>query len=126
MSYDLMNRRDNATKHHTSIAGSLAAVNNYISRGMAASKMNLGFAFYAKWFTTAPRSVCSQPIGCPTALLENASTGADTGMSGVLTFEANNFLAVPSSLTTSSDGTCGSGTARICPSSTCCSQYGSW
>lgn len=89
MSYDLMNRRDNVTKHHTSIQGSLDTVNNYINLGMNATKGNLGIAFYAKYFTTDPSSDCStQPIGCATVELEDAN-GQDTGKSGAVTFETN-------------------------------------
>lgn len=87
MSYDLMNRRDNVTKHHTDVEGSLTAVNNYLAIGMPAAKANLGFAYYAKWFTTAG-DCGSQPLGCPTALLENPD-GTDTGKSGAVTFETS-------------------------------------
>ena len=52
MSYDLMNRRDNVTKHHTSIDLSLSAVDAYISNGAAPRELNLGFAFYTKYFRT--------------------------------------------------------------------------
>jgi chitinase len=51
MTYDLMNRRDTQTLHHTSLNVSLEAVETYISMGMKPSKLNLGFAFYAKFFT---------------------------------------------------------------------------
>ncbi|OKL55307.1 hypothetical protein UA08_09415 [Talaromyces atroroseus] len=89
MSYDLMNRRDNITKHHTSIQGSLETVNNFLDIGMNASKGNLGIAFYAKYFTTDPSSDCStNPIGCATVELEDAS-GQDTGKSGAVTFETS-------------------------------------
>ena len=49
--------------------------------------MNLGFAFYIKWCKTAPfpeaRSSCAaNPIGCPTALMEDPITGADLGRAG--------------------------------------------
>jgi len=125
MTYDLMNRRDHATTHHTSLAGSLAAINTYISRGMSAHKMNLGFAFYAKWFTTAKGTACTQPIGCPTELLE-AADGTDTGKSGAMTFEASNFASVPSGLTDSPDGTCGAGSSHKCTGNACCGQYGYW
>ncbi|KAI1459452.1 glycoside hydrolase family 18 protein [Annulohypoxylon moriforme] len=84
MAYDLMNRRDNTTNHHTSVKGSLATVDKYISLGMDAAKLNLGFAFYAKYFTT--QGECTQPIGCPTVALEDAS-GGDTGKSGAVTFQ---------------------------------------
>jgi hypothetical protein len=51
--------------------------------GFTPSKLNLGFAFYAKFFKTTGQ--CSQPIGCPTAVLE-ATDGSDTGLSGAVTF----------------------------------------
>ncbi len=92
MTYDLMNRRDNATNHHTSVAGSLATVETYLARGLPAAQMNLGFAFYAKWFTTREGATCDAPTGCPTAVLEDPN-GADTGLSGAVTFEAENFAA---------------------------------
>ncbi|KAK1757915.1 glycoside hydrolase superfamily [Echria macrotheca] len=123
MAYDLMNRRDNVTNHHTSLTGSLAAVDTYISRGMSAHKMNLGFAFYAKWFTTAKGVTCDHPIGCPTEVLE-AADGSDTGKSGAMTFEASSFAGVPANLVDSPDGSCGAGTNYRCPNNACCGQYG--
>lgn len=48
MTYDLMNRRDNVTKHHTDIEQSLIAINAYEKRGVPDEKINLGFAFYIK------------------------------------------------------------------------------
>ncbi|KAK0734494.1 glycoside hydrolase superfamily [Lasiosphaeria miniovina] len=123
MTYDLMNRRDNFTKHHTPIQGSLETVKTYISRGMTPSKMNLGLAFYAKWFMTAKGSTCTSPVGCPTELLE-AADGTDTGKSGAMTFEAANFAPVPTNLTETTDGTCGAGTYAKCKASDCCGQYG--
>lgn len=92
MTYDLMNRRDNVTNHHTSVTGSAAAIDTYIERGMDAAKLNLGIAFYAKWFTTAQGETCDTPTGCPTALLE-AADGSDTGLSGAITFETNEVAA---------------------------------
>ncbi|KAJ6779939.1 hypothetical protein PWT90_05360 [Aphanocladium album] len=90
MTYDLMNRRDTSTDHHSSVSGSLATVETYLSRGMPAAKMNLGFAFYAKWFTTKDGATCDQATGCPTAVLEDAN-GGDTGKSGAVTFEKENY-----------------------------------
>ncbi|KAI1074315.1 glycoside hydrolase family 18 protein [Whalleya microplaca] len=84
MTYDLMNRRDTKTSHHTSVKGSLNSINKYLDLGMDASKMNLGIAFYAKWFKT--KGECTEPIGCETVLLEDAN-GQDTGMSGAVTFK---------------------------------------
>lgn len=90
MTYDIMNRRDTMTNHHTSVVDSLATVDAYIQRGMSPSKMNLGFAFYAKWFTTKSGAQCTTATGCATAVLERPD-GTDTGLSGAVTFEQENF-----------------------------------
>lgn len=129
MSYDLMNRRDTTTKHHTDIEGSLAAVQAYLDRGMSASKLNLGISFYAKYFTLPSNSTCTGPVGCPIVLAE-AEDGTDTGTSGAATFEASSLPVEidTSSLTDSTDGSCGTGTTFMCSATavggTCCSQYG--
>ncbi|KAI1422235.1 glycoside hydrolase family 18 protein [Xylaria sp. FL1777] len=83
LTYDLMNRRDNTTQHHSSVQGSLNTVEKYIELGMDPAKMNLGIAFYAKYFETIEE--CTEPVGCETALLEDAN-GLDTGRSGAKTF----------------------------------------
>ncbi|KAK0390035.1 hypothetical protein NLU13_3608 [Sarocladium strictum] len=90
MTYDLMNRRMNQTCHHTSIVDSAVSIDTYIERGIDASKLSLGIAFYAKWFTTAQGIECTSPIGCPTEMLE-AADGSDTGLSGAVTFETSNY-----------------------------------
>lgn len=129
MSYDLMNRRDTTTKHHTDIKGSLAAVEAYIARGVTPAKMNLGIAFYAKYFTLPANSTCAGPIGCPIVAAESTD-GLDTGTSGAVTFEASSFPVTvdTSSLTASTDGSCGTGTSFMCATTgtggPCCSQYG--
>ncbi|KAI1122014.1 glycoside hydrolase family 18 protein [Nemania abortiva] len=82
MTYDLMNRRDNATKHHTGVQLSLNAVRAYMERGAPADKINLGFAFYTKYFRTEGGSCAKDPIGCPTGLMEDPETGADLGKTG--------------------------------------------
>ncbi|KAJ4317226.1 hypothetical protein N0V84_007445 [Fusarium piperis] len=123
MTYDFMSRRDSVTAHHSSYEGAARAVDNYISRGFAPSKLNLGFAFYAKWFATKKGVECSGPTGCPTELLE-AADGSDTGNSGTITFERANFVEAPSNLTTSPDGSCGASTFFRCGEVTCCSQFG--
>ena len=127
MTYDLMNRRDNVTKHHTDDKASLAAVDTYIARGMDPAKMNLGFAFYARWFTTADGVNCSQGLGCACAVMEDPVTGADLGNSGAVTFEKP--AVVPANLSTSTDGTCGAAVAFTCkgaPQGSCCSSTGYW
>ncbi|KAL8951749.1 MAG: hypothetical protein Q9222_002299 [Ikaeria aurantiellina] len=83
MTYDLMNRRDNVTKHHTGIQLSLDAIDAYKERGVPYKRMNLGFAFYIKWFRTDPTVGCGEDaIGCKTALMEDPITGADLGKAG--------------------------------------------
>lgn len=83
MTYDLMNRRDSITKHHTSIALSMDAVDAYVEKGVPPAKINLGFAFYLKWFKTEPNGGCDRdPIGCKTVLMEDPVTGADLGQGG--------------------------------------------
>lgn len=88
MTYDLMNRRDTVTKHHTGIKGSRAALQAYISRGAPPEKLNLGFAFYVKWFKTDPESCANaqSPVGCKTLPLEDPETGADLGNSGAFSW----------------------------------------
>ncbi|KAK3305454.1 glycoside hydrolase family 18 protein [Chaetomium strumarium] len=87
MSYDLMNRRDTITKHHTGVELSLEAIDAYVAAGVAPQKLNLGFAFYAKYFMTE-RDACalSSPVGCPTLLLEDPETGEDLGRSGAFSW----------------------------------------
>jgi hypothetical protein len=40
MTYDLMNRRDNVTNHHSSVAGSEDTIRNYLAIGAPPEKMN--------------------------------------------------------------------------------------
>jgi GH18 family chitinase len=89
MTYDLMNRRDTVTRHHTGIDGSITAVDAYIANGAPAGKVNLGFAFYVKWFRTDPDSAaeCARsPIGCRTVLMEDPTTGDDLGKAGAFSW----------------------------------------
>jgi GH18 family chitinase len=87
MTYDLMNRRDTITKHHTGLELSVDAVEAYEKNGLPAQKMNLGFAFYIKWFKTDPDNGCHiHPIGCKTALMEDPLTGADLGQAGAFSW----------------------------------------
>lgn len=84
MTYDLMNRRDNRTKHHTGVQLSLDAVDAYVGNGAAPQRLNLGFAFYVKYFRTSHQGCAEEdsPVGCPTLLLEDPETGADLGRTG--------------------------------------------
>ncbi|KAL2018751.1 hypothetical protein VTK56DRAFT_457 [Thermocarpiscus australiensis] len=91
MTYDLMNRRDNVTKHHAGVQLSLDAVDAYISAGAAPEKVNLGFAFYVRYFRTE-HEACAQsasPVGCPTLLLEDPETGADLGRGGAFSWHGS-------------------------------------
>ncbi|KAL7620111.1 hypothetical protein AAE478_009103 [Parahypoxylon ruwenzoriense] len=82
MTYDLMNRRDNVTKHHTGVQASLISLHTYLANGATRDKINLGFAFYAKYFHTERQPCIQNPIKCPTGPMENPGTGADLGRTG--------------------------------------------
>ncbi|KAF2272374.1 glycoside hydrolase [Westerdykella ornata] len=124
MSYDLMNRRDNVTAHHTSVKGATQSIENYLAIGAPANKLNLGFAFYAKFFTTTPSCAQQPPLGCPIVAAEDPVTGKDTLTSGAWTFERSHMQPLDlAQLTTSYDGTCGPEKMTKCASG-CCSQYG--
>lgn len=129
MSYDLMMRRSNETQHHTSVEGALEAVQTYMDLGAPAAKINLGFAFYAKYFETPANTTCSGPVGCKIVLAENAD-GSDAQTSGAMTFEQANVHPppVPATLTPTTDGSCGASTKGLTcagvPGAPCCSQYG--
>lgn len=87
MTYDLMNRRDNVTKHHTGLNLSLEAIDTYLERGVPREKANLGLAYYVKWFKTAEEVDCTQaPLGCKTELMEDPSNGADLGKAGAFSW----------------------------------------
>ncbi|KAI4931293.1 hypothetical protein J4E85_003883 [Alternaria conjuncta] len=122
MSYDLMNRRDTVTKHHSSAIDAENSIKDYLAMGAPPSKLNLGFAYYAKYFTT--QGDCSgSPLNCPIVLAEDAQ-GKDTLTSGAWTFERSRIRPVDaSSLTVSQDGTCGPEKGTKCEIG-CCSQHG--
>ncbi|KAI4915048.1 hypothetical protein J4E90_005085 [Alternaria incomplexa] len=122
MSYDLMNRRDTVTKHHSSAIDAENSIKDYLAMGAPPSKLNLGFAYYAKYFTT--QGDCSgSPLNCPIVLAEDAQ-GKDTLTSGAWTFERSRMRLVDaSSLTVSQDGTCGPEKGTKCETG-CCSQHG--
>jgi GH18 family chitinase len=88
MTYDLAGRRDNVTKHHTGVQNSLVAINEYLTAGATPQQLNLGFAFYVKWFLTEDRacSTASSGLGCPTLLGEDPETGADLGHVGMFSW----------------------------------------
>ncbi|KAL2673383.1 hypothetical protein IWX47DRAFT_528349 [Phyllosticta citricarpa] len=119
------NRRDSCTKHHTDVVGSYNAVKKYLDMGLPKEKATMGFAFYAKYFSTDPTSGCATtPLGpnCKTEPLENAD-GSDNGKSGALPFDPSS-LPGPGNLPTSNDGTCGATVKKSCAPPTCCSSGG--
>ncbi|KAL4924563.1 glycoside hydrolase superfamily [Aspergillus undulatus] len=126
MSYDLMNRRNNVTKHHSSVVDSLDTIRAYLEIGAPPEKLNLGMPYYAKWFTVEADADCAdKPIGCPTVPME-LEDGSDNGKSGAVTFEAANMAPAPApkDLKVSTDMTCGANKGTKCPAGLCCSIYG--
>ncbi|KIH90243.1 hypothetical protein SPBR_00507 [Sporothrix brasiliensis 5110] len=92
MTYDLMNRRDTVVKHHSGVADSLAAVDAYVAAGCDASQINLGLAYYVKYYRTEHAACVEQvhktgsAVGCPTLLMEDPDTGADLGRAGAFSW----------------------------------------
>lgn len=84
MTYDLINRRNTATTYHTGIVGSREGIQAYLDRGFQGERLNLGFAFYVKWFNTDPSQHQGGPTGIRTVLLEDPDTGADLGQAGAI------------------------------------------
>ncbi|KAF2727819.1 glycoside hydrolase [Polyplosphaeria fusca] len=123
MAYDLMNRRDSVTAHHTSVADTNTTISYYINTLQAPpEKLNLGFALYAKYFQTQPN--CKQALGCPIVLAEDPISGNDTHTSGAYTYEKSNMSPPPdpSSVPASTNGKCGLDSGKC--SSGCCSSGG--
>lgn len=88
MTYDMAGRRNNVVKHHTDVQNCLAAIDAYVAAGAAPQNLNLGFAFFVKWFLTE-HEACSRaasPLGCPTLLGEDPNTGADLGRVGAFSW----------------------------------------
>ena len=86
MTYDMLNRRDNVTKHQAGIVLSRTSIKAYMARGAPPDKLNLGLPFFVKWFLTEPCPDPEKAIGCPMPLLEDPQTGADLGKSGAFSF----------------------------------------
>ncbi|POS84888.1 hypothetical protein EPUL_003825 [Erysiphe pulchra] len=124
MTYDLMNRRDNITAHHTDVKTSLETVDYYINNlQLDPKKINLGFSMYAKYFKVDPAQPCDTGLGCATELLEDEN-GQDTGKSGTVTFQAENYAQNLSNITETTDNSCGLGVLKKCADGQCCSPYG--
>ncbi|KAI4953282.1 hypothetical protein J4E86_006823 [Alternaria arbusti] len=106
----------------SSVTDAENSIKDYLAMGAPPSKLNLGFAYYAKYFTTQGNCSAS-PLNCPIALAEDAR-GKDTLTSGAWTFERSRMRPVDaSSLTVSRDGTCGPEKGTKCEIG-CCSQHG--
>lgn len=92
MTYDLLNRRDTVTKHHSGVANSLEAVDAYIAAGCSPDRINFGLAFYVKYCKTEHKSCLEHvrntgsALGCPTLLMEDPKTGADLGGAGAFSW----------------------------------------
>lgn len=95
MTYDMMNRRDTVVKHHTGVADSLAAVDAYIAAGCNPLQINVGLAYYVKYYRTEHENCVQQvhktgsAVGCRTLLMEDPETGADLGRAGAFSWHDN-------------------------------------
>ncbi|KAF2630300.1 glycoside hydrolase family 18 protein [Macroventuria anomochaeta] len=71
MPYDLMNRRNEVTDHHSGLDGTTGALTHYTDP--------------ASYVRTAGNETCDRvpALGCRTELMENPITGADLGKAGV-------------------------------------------
>lgn len=127
MSYDLMNRRSSLTQHHASVNGCKQSMNAYVKNVVPPTKLNIGFPFYAKWFTLQAGVECENPVGCSVGAFKNAD-GSDNGLSGVFTFENFNLWKPPSSVFISANGRCGIVDVKHlrCPDAACCSSSMYW
>ncbi|KAI1346576.1 glycoside hydrolase superfamily [Xylaria sp. FL0043] len=109
MAYDYVNRASHMTGHHTDVEASKVAVQRYLDLGLSAEKINLGFAFYAKYFAvddscdnfTVPDACSIVPAQYP--------NGTDNYKSGVLTYESRyiNPQPVPTLQGVHPGGICG-------------------
>jgi chitinase len=104
----------------------------YIDLGIDPQKINLGFAFYAKYFQTTGSCPDDQlPTGCPIAQAQSEN-GTDLYTSGVLTYEPHNmnrtYPVLTDSLAVATDGHCGWVsnvlTNNKCPEGYCCGESG--
>ncbi|OTA61862.1 carbohydrate-binding module family 18 protein [Hypoxylon sp. EC38] len=126
MSYDM--NGVHGSLHHSSVKETLAAVHRYLSLGLEPRKLNLGLAYYAKFFQTAANATCHHPnVGCRIVEADGSGSDAGTTISGSMSFEKANVHPdpPPTNLSVSADGACGAGTAFMCGAGSCCSQYGS-
>ena len=88
MTYDLMNRRDNVTKHHSGLDGTIDALRLYADPASDIQYLTAGLGFYIKWFRTASNATCDRvpATGCRTELMEDPITGADLGKAGAFSW----------------------------------------
>lgn len=131
MSYDLVNRRDTLTGHHASVKGVNDTIKAYLDMGIPAEKLNLGFPFYAKWFTASENctAIGKVPTNCHLEAGEKAN-GTDAGTSGVMTFETSNLATAPAlasmTIDTTGQGRCGYEADSFCNDGNCCSSNMFW
>ncbi|PGG95822.1 hypothetical protein AJ79_09859 [Helicocarpus griseus UAMH5409] len=126
MSYDLAIQGNNKVSHHTSVKGSLNAVQNYLELGLTPDKINLGFAFYAKYFTLDPQAKCTpEPFMCTLAPKDSKDgAGAGAAAAGAAGFTKPKITPPPPATNVTEDGTCGYLNSLRCPEGACCSAHG--
>jgi hypothetical protein len=88
MTYDLVNRRDTVTNHHSGLDGSIEAIYPYLDREEYGypQNLNIGLGFYVRWYRVATDDPCNHPPYCPTELMEDPITGADLGKAGAFSW----------------------------------------
>lgn len=88
MTYDLVNRRDTVTNHHSGLDGSIAAIHSYLDsiEGAHPQDLNIGLGFYVRWYRVAADDPCDHAPHCWAELMEDPVTGADLGKAGAFSW----------------------------------------
>ena len=88
MTYDLMNRRDTITNHHSGLDNSIEAIYSYLDskEGGHPQDLNIGLGFYVRWYRIVADDPCDHAPRCSTELMEDPVTGADLGRAGAFSW----------------------------------------
>ncbi|KAL1649349.1 hypothetical protein SLS61_006457 [Didymella pomorum] len=88
MTYDLVNRRDTITNHHSGLDNSIEAIHSYLDseEGGHPQDLNIGLGFYVRWYKIAADDPCDYAPRCRTDLMEDPVTGADLRKAGAFSW----------------------------------------